>query len=339
MSGIARRPREPTVPLVCPEHRVPLTASPSAWDCARGCRFPIINGIPRFVADDGYAASFGLQWNRFRTIQLDSATGQPLSRRRLERLLGAPVSALNGRKVLEVGCGAGRFTEVLLSGRARVFACDLSRAVDAASETCGEKPGVFLCQADLQRLPVEREQFDVVICVGVLQHTPDPERSLEALSSHLKPGGMLVIDHYKRSNDPVSTARRIVRALYPKPLLRELLLRLPPKVAFELSRGISSALWPVHTLLWTWRSYPGIPPLRRALLRFSPVHDYHEAYPELDEPTLRGWAILDTHDDLTDHYKHVRSVDEIAAALSNLGLIRIDVAETEVVEARGFRRA
>jgi hypothetical protein len=69
------------------------------------------------------------------------------------------------------------------------------------------------------------------------------------------------------------------------------------------------------------------------------VHDYHEAYPELDEPTLRGWAILDTHDDLTDHYKHVRSVDEIAAALSNLGLIRIDVAETEVVEARGFRRA
>ena len=37
--------------------------------------FPIRRGVPRFVAEDSYAASFGRQWNWFRTIQLDSMNG------------------------------------------------------------------------------------------------------------------------------------------------------------------------------------------------------------------------------------------------------------------------
>ena len=44
--------------------------------------FPIINGIPRFVPVENYASSFGLQWNKFRTEQLDSVNGSTISKDR-----------------------------------------------------------------------------------------------------------------------------------------------------------------------------------------------------------------------------------------------------------------
>ena len=95
------------------------------------------NGIPRFVADDGYAESFGEQWNRWRRVQLDSVTGKPLSRARLFEGTRWPED-LAGETVLEVGCGAGRFTEVLLDAGAEVWAVDASSAVDAARANLGE---------------------------------------------------------------------------------------------------------------------------------------------------------------------------------------------------------
>jgi SAM-dependent methyltransferase len=321
---------QPHVTLSCPEHRLALTPEPGRWACASGCRFPVEDGIARFVGGESYAGSFGLQWRRMRETQLDSVTGQPISRRRLERLLGGSLAPLEARDVLEAGCGAGRFTEVLLDAGARVFATDLSRAVEANRVTCEGRPGYFVCQADLRRLPVEPRQFDFVLCIGVLQHTPDPEAALAALAEQLKPGGVLVVDHYRRGA-PAGAARQLVRALYPKPLLRQLLLRVPAPVALAATRALVGLLWPLH------RASPSVPSLRRLLLRFSPVHDYRESLPELDERTLRAWALLDTHDDLTDRYKHGRSADEIAGTLTQLGLTDIAVNDAEVIEARARR--
>jgi hypothetical protein len=56
------------------------------------------------------------------------------------------------------------------------------------------------------------------------------------------------------------------------------------------------------------------------------VLDYHYAYPQLGEGLLRSWAVLDTHDALTDYYKHTRTPEEIAAALRSLGLSEISVS-------------
>ena len=55
---------------------------------------------------------------------------------------------MRGKNVLEVGCGAGRFTEVMLAAGARVFACDLSSAVEANYANCNSWPEYFVCQAD-----------------------------------------------------------------------------------------------------------------------------------------------------------------------------------------------
>ena len=295
----------------------------AALVCALGCRVPIVRGIPRFVPSDDYAAAFGWQWTHFRRSQLDSYTGTTISRDRLTRCLGGSLSVVRGKRVLEAGCGAGRFTEILLGAGARVVATDLSAAVDANFENCGTADGYFVCQADIRRLPVARHSFDVVVCLGVVQHTPQPEETIAALASYVAPGGLLVIDHYSRDY-PLTAPRRV---------LRELLLRLPPDRARRLALGTARALLPVHRALWRRRR--GFGRLRRYLARISPVVDYYEAYPQLGAELLSEWAVLDTHDTLTDRYKHLRRPDEIRDTLVTLGLADVEVnAGGNGVEAR-----
>jgi SAM-dependent methyltransferase len=164
--------------LRCLAHGAALLADPgptaedsAALACGKGCRVPVERGIPRFTASESYAAGFGLQWTAHPRTQLDSATGTRISRDRLSRCLGG-LDAVAGRSVLEVGCGAGRFTEVLLDAGARVVACDLSRAVEANHANFRGRAGYFVCQADLMRLPVAPESLDVVVALGVCSTSP-----------------------------------------------------------------------------------------------------------------------------------------------------------------------
>ena len=285
----------------------------SALTCPDGCRVPIVGGIPRFVASDDYAAAFGWQWTHFRRSQLDSHTGTTISRDRLTRCLGGSLEIVRGKSVLEAGCGAGRFTEILLDAGARVVATDLSSAVDANYANCGTASEYFVCQADLRSLPLASHTFDVVICLGVVQHTPEPEETMAVLARYVKPGGLLALDHYSRDY-PVTAPRRA---------LRHLLLRLPPTQARRGALGTTRALLPVHRALWHRRR--GFGRLRRYLGKVSPVVDYYEAYPELGTDLLTEWAVLDTHDTLTDQYKHLRDPDEIRATLLALGLTEVEV--------------
>ena len=319
--------------LQCEAHMQPLRASngdelqnSDALVCSQGCRVPIVGGIPRFVGTENYATAFGLQWNAFRKTQLDSYTGTTISRDRLTRCLGGSLDIVRGKSVLEAGCGAGRFTEVLLGAGGRVFACDLSEAVEANYENCAHWPNYFVCQADIQQLPLALNSFDIVLCLGVIQHTPDPEVTIATLARYVKPGGTLVIDHYAR-NYAYTLSRR---------LLRPLLIRLPPLLAQKAAFALARALLPVHKMLWSKRR--GIGRLRTYLSKISPLVDYYGAYPELDDKLLSEWAILDTHDMLTDHYKHFRSLEEIKKCLASCGLVEIKVREGgNGIEARAFR--
>ncbi len=316
--------------LRCTAHSLPLvpdgsTAKDSTvLSCPSGCRLPVVRGIARFVDSENYAAAFGLQWNAFSKTQLDSYTGLTLSQDRLAGALGASVESLRGENVLEVGCGAGRFTEVMLAAGARVFACDISSAVEANFANCSAWPNYFVCQADARAVPVAPHSFDFVVCLGVIQHTPLPEETIAALASYVKPGGTLVIDHYGPAY-PATFSRRF---------LRSLLLRLPRPTAKKLSLGLARALLPLHRLGWNqkrgrWR-------LRRQLRRFSPLVDHYEVFPELGEKLLGEWALLDTHDTLTDYYKHLRSPEEIEACLRACGLVELEVSYGgNGVEARG----
>lgn len=313
------------VELICPEHSTPLQGPPEVTDgycCPQGCSFPIRNGIPRFVPQQNYADSFGLQWNTFRRTQLDSFTGTTISRDRLQRIAGGSLDVFRAKTVLEAGCGAGRFTEVMLGAGARVCAVDISSAVEANRENCGAASDYFVCQADITRLPLRRERFDIVVCVGVIQHTPDPEKTMAALCAHVKPGGQLFIDHYP-PNYPVTLSRR---------LLRHFLLGRSSAYALHFCTVLIDWLWPLHRTMWRifrespLRHVPLLPKVRSVFLRLSPVVDYHDSYPQLGPDLLKTWALLDTHDTLTDFYKHLRSQEQIADFLAQCGMTQIETA-------------
>lgn len=311
-------------PLVCPTHGGFLTIEPNELHCVRGCVFPVENGVARFVESSQYTSAFGLQWQRYRRTQLDSYTGLPISETRLRRCLGEQIwSALEGASVLEAGCGAGRFTEVLLGQGARVDSIDLSEAVTANAENFPPGPHHRISQADILKLPFPKRQFDGVVCLGVLQHTPDPEATVAALYEHVKPGGWLCIDHYTYGWGRVTRLG---------PIYRQVLKRLGPSAGLRVTEKLVDVFFPLHRL--TKNSYA----LHLLLTRVSPLIVFYHSFPELNDELQREWSLLDTHDSLTDWYKHFRTKRQMARCVEALGaeLLRCDYAGNGV-EVRATR--
>ena len=333
------------VPLRCFTHSLELSTSDggdvensSALVCPDGCRFPVVEGVPRFVESDAYAASFGLQWKTFRKTQLDSHTGTNVSRGRLTRCLGRSLNSVNNKDVLECGCGAGRFTELLLSAGARVCACDLSAAVEANFANCGDSDNYMVFQADLRNLPVQPRSFDVVVCLGVVVATPNPKAAIAALAEYVKPGGLLVIDNYNR-NPNETVFHKIIRPFLPWWGIRQVLKRLPPGPALKCTNVLARSLLPIHRLLW--RDGPIVDRVRRLWVKISPVFDYYDRHTvlrELSNEQLTEWAILNTHDGLTDYYQILISPDDMREYLEAAGLTNIEAYYGGIgVEGRAMR--
>lgn len=154
-------------------------------------RYPVRNGIPRFVPQSNYADNFGMQWNHFRQTQLDSYSGQPISTNRFWLATGWSPEDLKGQWVLDVGCGAGRFAEVALSAGAKVVALDYSSAVDACYVNLKHHPNLHVVQGDIYALPFALGGFPFVYSLGVLQHTPDVAAAFAALPPMVR-GGQVV---------------------------------------------------------------------------------------------------------------------------------------------------
>lgn len=294
-----------------PQTKQPLTESEGALVGPAGQRFPIHRGIPRFVPGEDYVTSFGDQWNRFPKTQLDSYTGLPISRDRVKLCLGAGIfDHLAGTQVLEAGCGAGRFTEILLAQGASVTSIDLSDAVDANALNFPLGEHHRLAQADILRIPFAPNQYDGVFCLGVIQHTPDSEGSISSLYSQVKPGGWLAIDHYTHER----------RWSNLKPLYRAWLKRQPSERVFPLIEEMVDTYLPWH------RRLRNIYPLWFLLCRISPITTFYRSMPMLSEQLQREFALLDTHDSLTDWFKHIRTKEQIEAHLRSLGAIDIRTA-------------
>lgn len=97
-------------------------------------------------------------------------------------------------------------------------------------------------------------------------------------------------------------------------------------------------LWPLHRAVYKRRDTKLGSRAISLLMRWSPVVDYHYAYSQLDKQRLYEWGVLDTHDTLTDRYKHFRSADEIEAALRSLGMTNIQTAYAgNGVEVRAWK--
>jgi SAM-dependent methyltransferase len=329
-SGIEEPHQPPTVggfPVyVDLKTRETLTESNDALITASGrsC-VPIVDRIPRFVVSENYAKNFGLQWNQFAKTQLDSYTGHPLSEQRLQRCIGPHAwDSLRGKLVLEAGCGAGRFTEILLRQGGRVMSVDLSTAVDANRKNCPLARNHRIIQADIAALPFVPRQFDIVVCLGVIQHTPSSEATIAALYEQVKPGGWLIIDHYLQGLGMLTRFGRIAA--------RAAGTRMEPAKALAFAERLVSIFLPVH------RAVGCRPWLAQLLGRFSPIITFYHVQPELPERLQREWAILDTYDAITDRFKHLRTPNTISRTLQELGMEEVRVWTVgNGVEARGRR--
>jgi 2-polyprenyl-3-methyl-5-hydroxy-6-metoxy-1,4-benzoquinol methylase len=307
----------------CPQHGGPLQELGRELICAEEHRFPIVGGIPRFVPQTTYADHFGEQWKRYRLTQLDSYTRHPITRDRMRRCFGESLwNSMDGLEVLECGCGAGRFTEVLLGRGARVTSIDLSDAVEANADNFPVGPKHRIAQADILSLPFVKGGFDVVVCLGVIQHTPDPELTIQRLSDHVRPGGWLVVDHYTYEVGWYTKTA---------PLFRMVLKRLPRRASMRFTERLVDRVLPIHKRVAQSR-------LRSIVYRLSPVLTHYVTYPDLDDQLQREWALLDTHDSLTDYFKHFGTRGQIRRQLEARGLQEIWCEYGgNGVEARGRR--
>lgn len=287
----------------CPTHGGLLVQQGNDLCCPSGDRFPIEDGIPRFVASQAYTAHFGSQWNHFKSTQLDSHTGTSISKDRLRRCMGDALwTQLRNKQILECGCGAGRFTELLVQQGAIVTSIDMSEAVVANRDNV-RSPRHRVAQADLFRLPFAPQEFDVVLCLGVIQHTPDTKQALQHLYGNVRPGGHLVVDHYRRDWRRYTTL---------SPAFRFVMRRLSPERALQWNEKLVRSLFPAHVRV---RSRIG----KLLLARFSPVVYYGDQYPQLGPKQLYEWSLLDTHDGLTDQYKRLVSLEDFRCMLHELG--------------------
>ncbi len=266
--------------------------------------FPIVNQIPRFVPIDNYAAAFGLQWKTFAKTQLDSYNGTKDTFHRLERCLGIPLSGLAGKTVLEVGAGAGRFTEHLVKSGGLIHSVDLSLAVDVNKENIGNAENYQIAQASVYDLPYPNNSFDYVVCLGVIQHTPDPEKTIKCLFEKVKPGGKLVIDHYIWRIGYYSTLT---------PVFRAVLKEMKPEKSQVIVNKLVDFFFPIH---WALKD-KGV--INWLVHRISPLIVYIKLFPERDKKFHYDFCKLDTYDQLTDYYKHLRSPKQIKNTLESIG--------------------
>src|SRR5271170_757137 len=96
--------------LCCTACRSPLKLQDPGCRCsACGKQFPMVRGILRFVDAHNYAESFGYQWQKFSRTQLRPE----FAKRNFRRKTGLREEDVRGKLVLDVGCGMGRFADVV----------------------------------------------------------------------------------------------------------------------------------------------------------------------------------------------------------------------------------
>ncbi len=284
-------------------------------------RYPIRNGVPRFVPESNYADNFGMQWNHFSRTQLDSYSGHPITANRFWKATGWRPEDMKGQWVLDVGCGAGRFAEVALSTGARVVALDYSSAVDACYANLKHHPNLHVVQGDIYALPFAPGEFPYVYSLGVLQHTPDVAGAFAALPPMVQKGGRLCVDYYWK---------RLRALLHTKYLLRPFTRRMPqPKLFALLERSVPGMLRASQTL-------DRVPVLGRFLSRLVPVANYTGIYPLTDQQ-LREWALLDTFDRLAPAYDSPQTSATVDAWMKEAGMVDVEVLHAGHLVVRGVK--
>jgi 2-polyprenyl-6-hydroxyphenyl methylase / 3-demethylubiquinone-9 3-methyltransferase len=177
----------------------------------------------------------------------------PLRLRYIERAVSLP-----GKQALDVGCGGGILSEAMARAGAQVLGIDLSQKVlDVAELHALEgKVAVEYRAVAAEELAQERPAaFDLVTCMEMLEHVPDPAAMIATLARLLAPGGALF----------VSTLNRNLKSFLLAIVGAEYLLRLIPPGTHEYERLIRPAE------LARWARAAGLTLVELAGIEFNPI--------------------------------------------------------------------
>ena len=167
-------------------------------------RYPITNGIPRFVEDVSANPTWDFKWRvldagrglNFRIIdKSDSAytTHDIYDRNNHD---GAAYKHMNGGLVLDIGCGVGQYAvrSLLENNPRKLVAIDLTSGVDVFRKVVQERypqlmRRLLIVQANVFALPFAPATFDYVYSLGVLMHTGQTLTALDRACAMVKEGG------------------------------------------------------------------------------------------------------------------------------------------------------
>ena len=275
--------------LRCPECQGQLCVSDGSGEnngdifleCQR-CQqqFPIINNVPRLLlsplreallgngaASGDYdpqvktARSFGFEWTRFPEMYAE------WSQSFLNYMQPHDADFFRGKKVLDAGCGSGRFAYYAAKYGAEVWAIDLGQAVAVAERNTETAGSVQVIQADLHRPPFASESFDFIYSIGVLHHLPDPEAAFQNLLRYLKPEGEIQIYLYwSPEGQPI---KRVLLAIMSA--TRRITTRLPHQAVYGLA--FPAALAAFTFFVWPYRLLKKVPGLK-GLAEKMPMKQY-----------------------------------------------------------------
>jgi SAM-dependent methyltransferase len=243
-------------------------------------------------------SAYAMQWNRFRILRPEE------DRVTFRNRTGLDPDDLEGRTVLDAGCGMGRYLRVAAESRARrIVGIDLSLAVVAAREHTRDDPRIEIVQGDLLRLPFANESFDHIYSLGVLDHTPDPRSAFLGLTRLLRPGGRIAVWVYPKEKPRVERIMNAHRAVS---------TRLPLGLVASLSR-LAAPIGGLKRRLMSSRSRP-VERLGVALHALTIGVSMHP------DPEVR---ICDTLDWYAPRFLSRHSFDEVAGWFTEAGLVDI----------------
>lgn len=122
---------------------------------------------------------------------------------------------LRGAKVVDVGCGGGLLSEALARAGANVTAIDLGEKLIEIAKLHLFESNLsvdYRVQSSEELAAAEPESFDVVCCMEMIEHVPDPLVLIRDLAAMLKPGGQLFLSTLNRT--PAAFGAAIVGAEY-----------------------------------------------------------------------------------------------------------------------------
>ena len=285
--------------------------------------YAIERRIPRFApvlgeVEERTADAFGYEWTRF------SELAARYRQQFLDWVRPVDPAFIEGKAVLEGGCGKGRHTRVVAELGARdIVAMDLSHAVEAAYANTRDLPNAHVVQADLNQPPV-KPAFDWAFSVGVLHHLPVPERGFKALVSRLAPGGSISAWVYGREGNGW-----IVHLVSP---LRERFTARMPRPALEvLATALTLPLFAATKLLYRTALGPKLPygPYLNYIAPFPFAEQRHIVFDHLVAPVayylrreeFAGWFARAGLDDATIEHHNANSWRGFATAHAEVAAV------------------